>query len=685
MPDLAALLVAVRTDGRTRDVQCPAHADQRASLSVSRGAEGRLLLHCHAGCTLEAVLAAAQLDVSALFEQRGAAKRIVAVYHYLDEHGTPVFDVVRFAPKDFRQRRADGVWTMRGVRRVLYRLPEFQRMSTVYVVEGEKDADRLAALGLPSTTNPGGAGKWRADYTQQLRAAAVARVVILPDHDDPGWAHAQQVAAACTGAALEVRVVALPNLPAKGDVSDWIAAGGTADALRALAQAAPVWTHARQTDPTPTVAPQSLQDVEQAFARWLRDADPVPTRAVLATYVANSSRNSDPVWLMLVAGSGLGKTERIIPIAVMDDVVLASSISGPAALLSGTGKKERARDATGGLLRRLPEGGGVLVLKDFTSVIDMQRDPRAEVLAALRECYDGRWDRNIGAEGGRTLTWIGHLGVLAGCTTAIDAAHAVVATMGTRFVFVRLEGDGGGRDDASEGPAADVAYSALEHVGQESPMRAELRAVVRGLLSHLPGAPYPIDAVRDALAALGTYVARARSPVDRDVQGEIRLVLDPEAPTRIVKMLAQLWQAAGRLGLARSEAWAMVRRVGLDSIPKLRRLVLDVLARQITPPNTTAIAEAVEHPTRTTRRALEDLTAHRVIRRLAGGEGKADRWELTERTRHWLAMTLPVLLDPPQSPYTGASSTSSTDTKITTSNKTGKVPRSTAKPPNVRF
>src|SRR5207249_3044353 len=160
-----------------------------------------------------------------------------------------------------------------------------------------------------------------------------------------------------------------------------------------------------------------------------------------------------------VGGSGVGKTERLIPLSVMPDVVLESSITGPAALLSGSPKRERAKDASGGVLRKLPDGGGILLLKDFTSIIEMHRDARAEVLAALRELYDGRWDRSIGVDGGRTLTWTGHLGLIAGCTTAIDSAHAVIATMGTRFISIRLQA------------SHRVAHAALEHVGRETAMR----------------------------------------------------------------------------------------------------------------------------------------------------------------------------------------------------------------------
>ena len=402
---------------------------------------------------------------------------------------------------------------------------------------------------------------------------------------------------------------------------------------------------------------QTLADVECVFKRWIRDTDLVPTRALLAAYLANQQPDGDPVWLMLVGGSGVGKTERLTALSTMADVVLESSITGPAALLSGTGRKERAKDASGGVLRKFRDGRGVLILKDFTSIIEMHGEPRAEIMAAFREIFDGRWDRSVGVDGGRTLTWIGRIGLLAGCTTAIDSAHAVLSSMGTRFALVRLRADD------------DVASSVLDHVGREHVMREQLRDAVRGFLAHPPGTAHPLDAETHArLAALGSYVARARSPVDRDQQGEIRLVLDREAPTRIVKMLAQLWRAGGLLGLDRSGAWEMVRRVGMDSVPKLRLVILHYLTACVTSPNTTEIAEAVEHPSRTTRRALEDLTAHGVVQRFAGGQGVADRWALTSRATDYLDRiegTLPVLSASIDTPLL--------ETKITNDDKTGKV------------
>src|SRR5437867_2501672 len=160
-----------------------------------------------------------------------------AVYSYRDENGKELFQVVRYEPKTFRQRRPDGkggyTWKLDGVRRVLYRLPELSNElrakpageRLVYVVEGEKDVEALRTLGLSATTNAAGANKWRPEYTEQLHAAGVESVVLLPDNDEAGKSHALSVAQSCFDAAIEVKIVNLPGLPPKGDVSDFLSAG----------------------------------------------------------------------------------------------------------------------------------------------------------------------------------------------------------------------------------------------------------------------------------------------------------------------------------------------------------------------------------------------------------------------------------------------------------------------------
>ena len=151
----------------------------------------------------------------------GSKRKIVATYDYKDETGALLFQVCRFEPKDFRQRMPDGAggwdWKTAGARRVLFRLPEVQEAvqaeRTVYLVEGEKAVLALVAAGLDATCSPGGAGKWRQEYSSVL---AGADVVILPDADQPGRFHSEAISASLRGVARWVRVLELPGPARKG-------------------------------------------------------------------------------------------------------------------------------------------------------------------------------------------------------------------------------------------------------------------------------------------------------------------------------------------------------------------------------------------------------------------------------------------------------------------------------------
>jgi hypothetical protein len=160
-------------------------------------------------------------------------RRIVAVYPYHDEGGLLLYEVVRFEPKGFAQRRPDRngghTWGLNGVRRVPYRLPELITSlpdTTIYITEGEKDCDRLAQCGLISTTS-GPAGSWRPEFAEYFRGR---EVVVLSDNDGPGLAHADHVARSLHRVARRVRLVWLPG-PEKSDVSDWLDAGHSVQEL----------------------------------------------------------------------------------------------------------------------------------------------------------------------------------------------------------------------------------------------------------------------------------------------------------------------------------------------------------------------------------------------------------------------------------------------------------------------
>jgi len=303
-------LSGVTKSGDGWKAHCPAHTDRKPSLSISEGRDGRILLHCHAGCSVEAICKAMDLEGADLFDGepgRKARREIVASYAYHDEAGKPLFEVVRFEPKDFRQRRPNGkggwTWNTSGARKVLFHLPQVieavKARRPVYVAEGEKDVLALEAAGFAATCNPGGAGKWRAEYGEHL---AGAEVVIIADKDAAGGKHAQDVATKLHGAARSVRVIECPDVHGKPvkDASDYFAAGGQAADLDALAEAAPRWTpDAAKADPW-------MDLVEDGADMQARELPPVVE--IIQGIVAErsklsvvSSAKSFKTWLMIHA------------------------------------------------------------------------------------------------------------------------------------------------------------------------------------------------------------------------------------------------------------------------------------------------------------------------------------------------------------------------------------------------
>lgn len=348
--------------------------------------------------------------------------------------------------------------------------------------------------------------------------------------------------------------------------------------------------------PAPAVDPLSLDEAHAVFTKWLGvDYDLDALDAMLAT-AAVERLDGDPLWLLIISGSGNAKTETVQSLDGIGATV-TSTISSPGALLSATSKRERTEDATGGLLRKIGTRG-VLVVKDVTSILSMNRDMRAEVLGAIREVFDGRWSRNVGTDGGKTLEWAGRLAMIGAVTTAWDRAHDVIASMGDRFVLLRM--------DSHEGRQA-AGRQAIGNTGHELQMRAELAAAAAGVLAGME--PTPIDvteAETDALLAAADLVTLARTGVEYDYRGDVIDAHAPEMPTRFAKQLAQIVRGGVAIGIDRADALRLAIRCARDSMPPLRLAILDDVAAH--PDSTTAdVRKRINKPRATVDRQLQAL------------------------------------------------------------------------------
>ena len=325
-----------------------------------------------------------------------------------------------------------------------------------------------------------------------------------------------------------------------------------------------------------------------------------------------------PVWLMLVGPPESGKTDLLKHLTVFNGVRECGDLSGKAGLLSATKAKEKAADATGGLLYSLPVYGGLhrgcLLMLDFARTV-LAAEPSAtrSTLGAIGMLHDQHWQRDVGTDGGRTLSFHGRIGFLAACTDMIDHPdhQQANAEMGERCIFLRYpESDGyheisralENPDSADKNTRMNDAFVQFrEELGMDWDDAEEPRELTLE--------------EKKMVVSLAQFTARGRSGVQRDrynrneITGINRSALGP----RIANSFAQLLRGMERIGCTPEDRVAVLRQCTMDSLPSLRAVAVRLLQQYAGPVSLRTLAGAVKVSDGALKRALEDLRMHGLV------------------------------------------------------------------------
>jgi predicted transcriptional regulator len=378
----------------------------------------------------------------------------------------------------------------------------------------------------------------------------------------------------------------------------------------------------------------ALAAVKETAGRWLLFPDGgLAVEVLLAAVIANRL-DGDPFWLFLVNPPGGAKTELIRGLSAVPEIYPLSSLT-PRTLVSGLEAKAGREPS---LLPKL--NGKILTLKDFTTVLTMRREDRAEILSQLREIYDGHYRKDFGT--GKSLNWTGKVGLIAGVTEVIDTYYSVNQVLGERFLLFRL----GSQDGLL------VAKKAIENQGHEKEMRQAIQEVLTAFLSQIDLTTMPTlpDPILEKLIHLATFCVTARSGVLRDSSGEIDYIPGPEGPARLAKQLVLFCKALVMVhgsAIVGEEEYRVAYRLAWDTIPGQKRRLLEILSQDNLGRSIRQIAKMTGYSYATARRYLQELGAMGLL--VETGEGQAAVWQMSEKCRNWLQLAKPET-DPEVSP-----------------------------------
>jgi hypothetical protein len=347
-----------------------------------------------------------------------------------------------------------------------------------------------------------------------------------------------------------------------------------------------------------------LSAVKRTISKHLYLKDDRVIDVILAAHVANRF-DGDPLWMLLIAPSSSGKTELLRALDGHYSTYFLSSLT-PSTLVSGMKRKKDGGDPS--LLPKLNDK--TVILKDFTTILSLRQEQRAEILSQLREVFDGHYTKCFGT--GLEFDWHGKVGLIAASTPVYDRHYAVISSMGDRFIIFRSE----------NGDALTCADAALRTTGYEESMRLDIQSSVHGFLDAVienmaTFEPKISSADTKILSNIAAFVGIGRCPVERDgFEKNVLYYPEPEGPGRITKQLFQLSMSLMIInGKEEFDKYIfdIIQKVGRDLLPVSRLRAIAYLWHEMAWETTNStkmtsdVAEAIGLPTNTTKLLLEDL------------------------------------------------------------------------------
>jgi hypothetical protein len=378
----------------------------------------------------------------------------------------------------------------------------------------------------------------------------------------------------------------------------------------------------------------TLDQVKGQTSEFLILKDPFVIEIVLGFVTANQF-DADPVNLYLIGPPSSAKTELIQAVSGSNRVRLLSSLT-PQTLISGFEKRKNGVN-TSLLLETSSKGQNVLAFKDFTTILEMRNEYRSEILAQVREISDGNFVKSFG--NGQTVSWKGKMGFLFGVTPVIDNHYAVHSQLGERFLNYRLDAG-----DDLDGEAA--ARKALEIGGSGGRLRGELTRLTAGFINQFTNLNLNAieldESMKFKLSALAELIAKGRTGVAKERTSRAIIdVPEPERTPRLVKQLRTLGCGVAAIhgkNALDTMIFKILKKVAFDSIPKMRKRVLGLMAEaNYFGPRWATTRELIKHvnvPESTLRLHLEDLAVLGMLN--CNRDNGASSWQLSERCRELL-------------------------------------------------